>query len=85
MPEIRGATVQTLHHLSRLKLPFAGCIRFQWLIGWDIRKTGLYPIGYSRGLRPGMKIFTDLLATFIGEDNNKMITEKWLMHTLCGA
>jgi hypothetical protein len=65
VPEIRDFTVQRLHHLSRLKLPFGGYVRFQWLVSWDVRKTGLYPIGYSRGRSPGMKIFTYLLLTVI--------------------
>ena len=68
VPEIRDVTVQKLHHRSCLKLPFEGCIRFQWLSGWDGRKIGRYPIGYSHGLARDREIITNLLATIIGEE-----------------
>jgi hypothetical protein len=35
------------------------------LISWDVRKTGLYAIGYSRGRSPERKKFTVLLLTVI--------------------
>ena len=78
VPEIRALRCRNctiVRDLSRLKLLFEECVRFQWLIGWDVRKTGLYPIGYRRGISPGMKIFTDLLAPVSGEDNTKTTTE----------